>query len=79
MEHTTDAGVARLRSALREMRPVLVAFSGGVDSSVLLAVAVDELGTEDVLAVTAHGQVHTDAELETARRVAAELRALITW
>ncbi|OPZ80028.1 MAG: NAD synthetase [Actinobacteria bacterium ADurb.Bin444] len=75
MKHTTDAGVARLRYALREMRPVLVAFSGGVDSSVLLAVAVGELGIEEVLAVTAHGQVHTDAELETARRVAAELGA----
>ena len=47
-----DDKLAALRRTLREMARVLVAFSGGVDSSFLLRVAVDELGT-DVVALTA--------------------------
>ena len=39
-----------LKNRLHEMRKVLVAFSGGVDSSFLLKVAADVLG-ENVLAL----------------------------
>ncbi len=44
-----------------------MAFSGGVDSTLLLSLALDELGPDRVLAVTAHGDVHTREELEAAR------------
>jgi len=54
---------------------VLVAFSGGVDSTVLLKLALDELGPDQVLAVTAHGVVHTREELAAAREAAARLGA----
>ena len=47
-----DAKLAALRGALRDMRRVLVAFSGGVDSSFLLRVAVEELGEQSVVALT---------------------------
>ncbi len=68
-------GRARLRTIVREASPVLVAFSGGVDSSLLLKVSLDELGPERVLAVTVHGPVHTREELAAAREAAARLGA----
>jgi uncharacterized protein len=65
--------VQALRALLRELSPVLVAFSGGVDSTTLLYAAREELGPDAVLAVTAHGDVHTDEEEAAARAAAARL------
>lgn len=49
---------------------VLVLLSGGVDSSTCLAMAVDQYGYENVVALSAsYGQKHTK-ELESARKVA---------
>lgn len=46
-----DEKLSALRGSLRDMERALVAFSGGVDSSFLLRVAVEELG-ERVVALT---------------------------
>jgi len=62
----------RLKNILSEMRKVLVAFSGGVDSSFLLKVARDVLG-EDVFAVIASSETYPEKEREEAIRLAREL------
>lgn len=51
---------------------VLVAFSGGVDSSVVAALAHDALG-DDAVACTAKSETLPDAELDDTKRVAAEI------
>ncbi len=61
-----------LRSRLQELNSLLVAFSGGIDSALLLKVAYDVLG-EKVLAVTADSPSVARKELEEAKRIAREI------
>lgn len=67
---TLRAKEARLREIIAGFQRVAVAFSGGVDSSYLLAVCVDVLGAERVLALTADSPLVPRAELATAKEVA---------
>ncbi|MFP9062043.1 ATP-dependent sacrificial sulfur transferase LarE [Natrialbaceae archaeon A-chndr2] len=57
---------------LAEHDGVLVAFSGGVDSSTVAALAAEALG-EDAVACTAKSETLPEAELEDAKRVAEEI------
>ena len=67
-----DTKIEAAREDLAGFDGVLVAFSGGVDSSVVAALAHDALG-EDAVACTARSETLPEAELEDARRVADEI------
>ena len=62
----------RLLEIIAAEKDVLVAFSGGVDSSVLLAAAA-EAAPGRVLAVTASSPIHPASELDSAKKTAAAL------
>ena len=67
--------IKRLQRILRELTSVVVAYSGGVDSTFLLKVALDALGKHKVLAVTAKSEVFPGSELKEAKRIARQLGA----
>lgn len=62
----------QLKQILNEMGSVLVAFSGGVDSTLLLKVAVDQL-QERTAAITIEAPFHSRSERDEARRLAGEI------
>ena len=74
-----DEGLAekyrRLREVVRGMGRVVVAFSAGVDSTVVLKVALDVLGRENVIAATGVSPSLARRELESVKELAAVLDA----
>ncbi len=68
----TEEKLGKLRGILRAMDGVVLAYSGGVDSTFLLKVATDEIG-DRVLAVTAMSPTYTHEEYQGACEIARSL------
>ncbi|MBE8539839.1 ATP-dependent sacrificial sulfur transferase LarE [Geoglobus acetivorans] len=62
-----------LRNFISQFESVAVAFSGGVDSSTLLALTAEVLGNDRVVAVTASSPTVPSRDLEDAKRFAGEI------
>ncbi|MFA5645556.1 MAG: ATP-dependent sacrificial sulfur transferase LarE [Candidatus Ratteibacteria bacterium] len=62
--------ISQLQKILKKMGRVAIAFSGGTDSTFLLKIAVDTLGTENVLVLTAVNPLYVKEESERARSIA---------
>jgi uncharacterized protein len=69
MDRLIEEKFERLKEIFRSMGKVLVAYSGGVDSTLLLKVAEDTLGDKNVLAVTALSPLYPERELAGAQKV----------
>jgi uncharacterized protein len=73
MRHATlDEKLENLKAILRGMAGAVIAFSGGVDSTLLAFVAHETLGKK-ALAVTAGSETFPDAEVQEARKMAAHI------
>ncbi len=70
-----ETNYARMRDRIGALNRVAVAFSGGVDSTFVLKVALDVLGAGNVLAVTGRSPSLKSSELDEAVRLAADLGA----
>ena len=69
MDQRLEGKLADLRNRIRKLDGALIAYSGGVDSTLLLRICREELGNKAV-AVTALPENYPASELMLARRVA---------
>jgi len=68
-----NAKMVQLQALLTDMQQVVVAFSGGVDSTFLLRVARDCLGAQNVIALTATSPTYPEYEFRQACELAQDI------
>ncbi len=74
LDRFNSTGLEHARTIVRGLDSVLVAYSGGVDSTLLLKLALDELG-ENAVAVLANSPAYPESEQQEARSLARTLGA----
>ena len=75
MEGELENKYNKLKEIIGSLGRVAVAFSGGVDSTLLLKVSIDVLGSENVIAVVASSPTYPEAERSEAFELAHSMGA----
>ena len=70
MNKNIEEKIKCLENFISQFESIVIAYSGGVDSTFLLKVATDTLGKEKVLGVIAKSETYTASEFEDAIRIA---------
>jgi len=65
----------RLKEIIGGLERVVVAYSGGVDSTLLLKASFDVLGRENVIAVIASSPIYPDEDIQEAEKTAKDIGA----
>jgi pyridinium-3,5-biscarboxylic acid mononucleotide sulfurtransferase len=64
-----------LKNIVKELKTVLVAYSGGMDSTLLLKTCIDVLGNDHVVAFTGNAPTFPVKEIEEAKQIASDIGA----
>ncbi len=75
MVETIPQKYSHLLELLQSLERIVVAYSGGVDSTFLLRASIEALGVNNVLAITADSETYPDREREEAVRLAVAMNA----
>ncbi|MDI6816149.1 MAG: ATP-dependent sacrificial sulfur transferase LarE [Actinomycetota bacterium] len=75
LDSTTMAKYEHLKATIHRLESVVVAFSSGIDSTLVLKASLEVLPQDKILAVTADSPIFPRDELEAAANIAKELGA----